>query len=399
MKKMLFLAIVLAGVMLYSCQKEEIPEMEDQTSTGLVTFSSQVIEGKFIVLFEDEGLLKSASPGKEAGPEAVLQTTRDIFALMKMPAREPEQVYSSALRGIAVEMTNNEAMKLAQAPGVKAVYPDIWITVDLPRAMAKPTKPAPTPVAQTTPWGITRVGGGANYTGSGKAWIIDTGVDLDHPDLNVNTTLDKDFINNDLIADDDNGHGTHCAGIVAAKNNSLGVVGVAAGAQVVPVKVLDRRGSGAYSVIIAGVNYVAATAVPGDVANMSLGGGIYAAIDAAVVALGEKGVKVALAAGNESDDANKHSPARANGTNLYTVSSMATGDVWSSFSNYGNPPVDFCAPGSSIYSTYKGGGYATLSGTSMAAPHVCGLLLLNSIKGDGFVSGDPDGNADPIAHK
>lgn len=398
MKKFLFVAIAMAGMVLFSCQKDEIPQIEEQSS-DVVKYTSQVIEGQFIVLFEDAGLLKSASLGGDVTREAVLQVTHDVFSMMDLPLREPDFVYNSALRGIAVEMSNTEAMKLAQAPGVKAVYPDMWITVDLPRAQAKPTKPAPTPVAQTTPWGITRVGGGATYTGTAKAWIIDTGVDLDHPDLFVNTTLDKDFINNDLIADDDNGHGTHCAGIVAAKNNTVGVVGVAAGAQVVPVKVLDRRGSGAYSVIIAGVDYVRTTAAIGDVANLSLGGGVYAAIDAAVVALGEKGVKVALAAGNESDNANNHSPARANGTNLYTVSSMATGDVWSSFSNYGNPPVDFCAPGSSIYSTYKGGGYTTMSGTSMAAPHVCGLLLWGTVKTSGYVNGDPDGNPDPIAHK
>lgn len=383
------------GLVLYSCQKDEIPLIEEQTS-DVVKFSSQVIEGKFIILFEDEGLLKSASVGGIVGPEAVLQTTRDIFTLMEMPMREPDFVYSSALRGIAVEMSNTEAMKVAQAPGVKGVYPDMWITVDLPKVQGKPSKPAPS--GQTTPWGITRVGGGATYTGTAKAWIIDTGVDLDHPDLNVNTTLDKDVINNDLVADDDNGHGTHCAGIVAAKNNTVGVVGVAAGAQVVPVKVLDRRGSGAYSVIIAGVDYVKANASAGDVANMSLGGGVYTLIDNAVIALGAAGIKVALAAGNESDNANNHSPARANGANLYTVSSMAQGDLWSSFSNYGNPPIEFCAPGSSIYSTYKGGGYATLNGTSMAAPHVCGLLLLGTPKTDGTVIGDPDGNPDPIAH-
>lgn len=398
MKKFLFVAIAMAGMVLFSCQKDEIPQIEEQSS-DVVKYTSQVIEGKFIVLFEDAGLLKSASLGGDVTREAVLQVTHDVFSMMDLPLREPDFVYNSALRGIAVEMSNTEAMKLAQAPGVKAVYPDMWITVDLPRAQAKPTKPAPTPVAQTTPWGITRVGGGATYTGTAKAWIIDTGVDLDHPDLFVNTTLDKDFINNDLIADDDNGHGTHCAGIVAAKNNTVGVVGVAAGAQVVPVKVLNRRGSGTMSQIIAGVDYVRTSAAVGDAANMSLGGGIYAPLDEAVVNLGAKGVKVALAAGNESDDANNHSPARANGANLYTVSSMATGDVWSSFSNYGNPPVDFCAPGSSIYSTYKGGGYTTMSGTSMAAPHVCGLLLWGTVKTSGYVNGDPDGNPDPIAHK
>ncbi|MFH1000588.1 MAG: S8 family serine peptidase, partial [Bacteroidota bacterium] len=124
-------------------------------------------------------------------------------------------------------------------------------------------------------------------------------------------------------------------------------------------------------------------------------------IDLAVQALGNKGVFVALAAGNESDDANNHSPARANGPNLYTVSAMDINDNFAYFSNYANPPVDYCAPGVSIYSTYKGGAYATMSGTSMAAPHVCGLLLLTSgsLKTDGYVKNDPDGVPDPIAHK
>ena len=87
-----------------------------------------------------------------------------------------------------------------------------------------------------------------------------------------------------------------------------------------------------------------------------------------------------------------------NGNNIYTVSSMSQGDNWSSFSNYGNPPVDYCAPGSSVYSTYKNGGYATLSGTSMASPHVCGILLIGGITKDGKVNGDPDSYDDDIAH-
>jgi subtilisin family serine protease len=392
MRKFVFLAVVLAGLVLFSCQKEEVAQIEEQNALA-VKSSSQIIDGKYIVVFKDEGLLKSATPGGKVSPEAVLQIARDIFSIVDLPMREPDFVYESAIRGIAVEMTQSEAGKIAKAPGVKGVYPDMMVTVGLPSVQGKPV---PQPPSQSTPWGIGRVNGGVSYTGQNKAWIIDTGIDLDHPDLNVNTLLDKDFINGDDDADDDHGHGTHCAGIVAAINNTIGVIGVAAGATVVPVKVLDRRGSGAYSVIIAGVNYVAANAASGDVANMSLGGSVYTPIDDAVKALGNK-IKVTLAAGNESDDANNHSPARAEGTNLYTISAMGTGDAWAYFSNYGNPPIEYCEPGVSIYSTYKGGAYATMSGTSMAAPHMCGLLLLGAVKTDGTVKGDPDGDPDPIA--
>jgi subtilisin family serine protease len=179
------------------------------------------------------------------------------------------------------------------------------------------------------------------------------------------------------------------------------VIGVAAGAKVVPVKVLDKRGSGLMSTIIAGVDYVTATGIAGDAVNMSLGGGAYEPLDLKVVAMGAKGLLVALAAGNESDDANNHSPARANGINIYTVSACDAADKWAYFSNYGNPPIDYCAPGVSIYSTYKGGAYATMSGTSMAAPHMCGVLLATGgyPDSDGFVIGDPDEVDDPIVSK
>ncbi|MDP2958087.1 MAG: S8 family serine peptidase, partial [Longimicrobiales bacterium] len=158
------------------------------------------------------------------------------------------------------------------------------------------------------------------------------------------------------------------------------------------------RGSGSYSNVIAGVDYVAANGASGDVANMSLGGPFSQALNDAVVAASAR-VKFALAAGNESTSATTRSPASANGPNIYTVSAFANGDTWASFSNFGNPPVDFGAPGVSILSTYKGGAYATFNGTSMASPHVAGILLMGSIRADGTVSGDPDGIADRIAHR
>ena len=399
MKKLFFL--LLAGSMLFSCTNDDIQtQTEDiQVKTGV---TSEIIPGKYIVVYNAEGIKKAARIAAQSGkqviaPENINQLTEQILLDADITLRTPEQTYSSALKGVAIELTENEADKLALSSSVKGIYPDMMVNFGLPEVTIK-AKPAPQPVAQSTPWGITRIGGSTDGTGK-TAWIIDTGIDMDHPDLTVDQTRGKNFISLTAKPDDDNGHGTHCAGIVAARNNSLGVIGVAAGATVVPIKVLDRRGSGAYSGIIAGVDYVATNGKAGDAVNLSLGGPTYDALDAAIIVLANKGLKVAIAAGNESQNANNVSPARVNGNNIYTISAMGTGDLWATYSNYANPPVDYCAPGSAIYSTYKGGGYATLSGTSMAAPHVCGLLLLGNISTSGTVKNDPDGNADPIAHR
>jgi subtilisin family serine protease len=306
---------------------------------------------------------------------------------------EIEEVYETALQGFTVKMAPGQARKLTADRDVNSIEADQIIALS-PIEMTG--RPAPVPVVQQVPWGITRVGGPVNGTGN-TAWIIDTGIDLDHPELNVDIDRSRTFIGKNSTPEDENGHGTHVSGIIAAKNNTVGVVGVAAGATVVSVRVLNRSGSGWTSGVIAGVDYVAGTGVSGDVANMSLGGGISTALDNAVIAA-SKNVKFALAAGNESTSATLSSPARANGNNIYTVSAMAEGDLWASFSNFGNPPIDYCAPGVAVLSCYKNGGYTTMSGTSMAAPHVAGLLLLGKISSDDTVIGDPDGEPDPIAH-
>jgi subtilisin family serine protease len=258
----------------------------------------------------------------------------------------------------------------------------------------KPPPPPPPSAVQTTPWGITRVGGGINGTFA-TAWVIDSGIHLTHPDLNVDVARSRSFITG-LTAADENGHGTHVAGTIAAINNSIGVVGVAPGARVVAVRVLNKRGSGAYSGIIAGVDYVSQNAAPGDVANMSLGGPVSQAVDDAVVAAAAKGIRFVLSAGNDAANANTKSPARVNGANIYTVSAFGQGDVFASFSNFGNPPVDFAEPGVGVLSTWLAGGYNTISGTSMASPHLAGLLLVGPVRTGGTVIGDKDGNPDVI---
>ena len=257
---------------------------------------------------------------------------------------------------------------------------------------------------QVKPWGISRVRG--NFTSTKTAWIIDTGIDLDHPDLNVNTDLSRDFVGSGgllgipigVFADDENGHGTHVAGTVGAKNNAFGVVGVAAGCELVSCRVLDAQGRGNSGDLMNALEYVSANAESGDVVNLSLGGGSSFVLNQMVQSMGQRGLLMVFAAGNESQDAGNTSPASANGTNLYTVSAFVEGDVFASSSNFGNPPVDVAAPGVDVLSTLPNGKYGYKSGTSMAAPHVAGILMgAGSLASDGEVKGDPDGNPDPIS--
>ncbi|MBW8326314.1 MAG: S8 family serine peptidase [Prolixibacteraceae bacterium] len=386
MKKINVFAAVILILLIGGCSQNETFNAADEESLSLKSAS---MAGKYIVVLKDDAGIARADLQTRN-----VKVKEKAFGLLKKydVAGEIEEVYQTVLQGFAVKMAPGQAKKLGDDVDVKYVEADQIIVLSPINATGKP---APQPVAQSIPWGITRVNGG--ISGIGKtAWIIDSGIDLDHPDLTVDVARSRTFLGGTSTPDDQNGHGTHVAGTIAAKNNSIGVVGVAAGATVVSVRVLDRRGSGSTSGVIAGVDYVASVASLADVANMSLGGGVSATLDNAVLNASAK-VKFALAAGNESDNANNHSPARVNGANIYTISAMGTGDKWASYSNYGNPPVDYCAPGSSVYSTYKGGGYATLSGTSMATPHVAGLLLLGAIRNGGTVSGDPDGNADVIA--
>jgi subtilisin family serine protease len=145
------------------------------------------------------------------------------------------------------------------------------------------------------------------------------------------------------------------------------------------------------------VNHVAANGKSGDVANMSLGGsGSNATLEKAITDAAAKGIKFVIAAGNDGGNAANYTPARVNGTNIYTISAIDSKDCMASWSNWGNPPVDYAAPGVSILSTKKGGGTTTMSGTSMAAPHAAGILLLGAAKTSGSASCDPDGNPDPI---
>jgi subtilisin family serine protease len=391
----ILLAFFTAAVILNGCQDQELNIRPDN---NLDQSQNGVIEGKYIVVLKESNFNSLRTiDNYTVRTEFVRNYSMNILSAHNVDEKQLDQVFSTAIQGFSVEMNEDELNVMQQDPRVKYIEQDQFFTLAPPPGKGKPGGGDGGTDPQSVPWGISRVNGGAPYSGSGIAWIIDSGIDLDHPDLNVDVDRSKSFLGGKDSDDpnDGNGHGSHVAGTIAAIDNSEGVIGVAPGATVVAVRVLNRRGSGTYSGVIAGVDYVASNGSDGDVANMSLGGGFSEAMNDAVIAASSK-VKFVLAAGNESDDANSHSPASANGPNIYTVSAMSQGDTWASFSNYGNPPIDYCGPGVGIESTWKNGGYNTISGTSMAAPHIAGVLLLGSVRSDGPVSGDPDSNPDPI---
>jgi subtilisin family serine protease len=388
--------VILVLLLAISCENDE-GEMQVIQNEEMVGFGSQPIEGQFIVTLGGESeARKSNLAYKEMNKEK--KEILSKFSELQLSEESIIQTYAYALNGFAAKLDERQLEMLKKDERVKYIEQDQMITLGKP-AWAGGSDGGSV-ANQETPWGITRVNGGVS--GAGKtAWIIDSGIDLDHPDLNVNIGMSKSFLGGKDAdnPDDANGHGTHVAGTIAAIDNSEGVVGVAAGAQVVSVRVLDRRGSGSYSGVIAGVEYVGLNGNKGDVANMSRGGGVSATLDAAVVsASNNKGVIFCLAAGNSSDDANNHSPARANGPYVVTVSASDINDNFAGFSNYGNPPIDWCAPGVSVKSTWKDGGYNTISGTSMATPHVAGVMLLGGpdLSNNITVKGDPDATPDRI---
>ncbi len=301
-------------------------------------------------------------------------------------------IYEHALKGMSALVPEGRLTALQHDPRVKYVEKDTEVHLE----------------AQTVPTGIERIFADGNpniainstddFRVDVDVAVIDTGIDFQHPELNVmggiNCTLGNLF--SAVCADggdDDHYHGTHVAGTIGAFDNGSGVVGVAPGARLWAVKVLNKRGSGYTSWIVAGIDWVTAHADTIEVANMSLGGSgfnqaEYDAIQGAVNA----GVAFAVAAGNENDDANNYSPGGFD--NVLSVSALAdfnglpgggapytcrtdVDDTLADFSNWG-PQVDIAAPGVCILSTYplEKGEYGTISGTSMASPHVAGALAL-----------------------
>ncbi|MFD4142679.1 S8 family serine peptidase [Streptomyces sp. NPDC058572] len=343
---------------------------------------SDRIAGRYIVTLEDA----PASADAEAAVDAAVEQATSMGAAV-------QHVYRHALRGYAASMSASAAAALADEPGVQSVQPDRIVRT----------------AAQTVPTGVNRTDAELSPTAGidGKdtrvdvdVAVVDTGIDLDHPDLNVYRDGGKNCWLSWLPPNDLHGHGTHVAGTIGALDNGTGVVGMAPGVRLWPVQVLGPLGTGSWSDVICGIDHVTEHADDIDVVNMSLGGegtddgdcgktdddALHQAICASVAA----GVTYAVAAANDHADAAKTVPASYD--EVITVSALADfdgkpgglgrstcrsdqDDTFADFSNFG-ADVDLIAPGVCIYSTAMGGGYTTLSGTSMASPHVAGGAAL-----------------------
>lgn len=293
----------------------------------------------------------------------VVERTQTLESRYGVKARH---AYSRVLKGFAADLTEKQAVLLASDPSVMSIEADQPMKV----------------FVQTIPWGITTTsatlsstlaGNGGGAVSGVNVYVIDTGI-ATHGDLNlvkhVNMTSDRKNY-------DCNGHGTHVAGTIGARDNSGSVVGMAPGVPLTGVKVLDCNGSGTTSGVIKGVDWVTANAVRPAVANMSLGGGTSAALDSAISKAVASGVVFAIAAGNSAVNACTVSPARIGSSVAGAITAGATDatEAEAYFSNYGSC-VDTWSPGVSILSTYLNAGIATMSGTSMASPHVAGAAAL-----------------------
>ncbi len=319
------------------------------------------IEDQYIVVFKQNSL---APQGQSIAPmEMRALVESKASELAKAHGAIADQHFSAALQGAVMRMSAKAAQRLANHPLVEIVEQDQIVSINATQNNAT--------------WGLDRIDQRSgsldtkytyNTTASNvRAYIIDTGVNS-HSDFGGRVQNGWDFVDNDGNSSDCQGHGTHVAGTVASST-----WGVAKGATVVGVRVLGCNGSGTNSGVIGGIDWVAANHVKPAVANMSLGGGASSALDSAVANLVNAGVVTVVAAGNDNSNACNYSPARA--PSAITVGSTAQGDARSYFSNYGSC-VDIFAPGSSITSTAQSGGSTTMSGTSMASPHVAGVVAL-----------------------
>ncbi|MEV7286434.1 S8 family peptidase [Streptomyces sp. NPDC093252] len=301
---------------------------------------------------------------KDAGFKASSRTGKGLIGEY---GGKVDKTFGSALNGYTATLSADEAARLAADPAVAAVEQNQTVTVDATQTNA--------------PWGLDRIDQtslplSGTYTypdsaGSGvTAYVIDTGVRITHQQIAGRASYGYDAIDGDTVAADGNGHGTHVATTIAGTT-----YGVAKSARIVAVRVLDNAGSGTTAGVIAGIDWVTRNHSGPSVANLSLGGGASATLDTAVRNSIASGVTYAIAAGNSNLNAGSYSPARV--TEGITVGATTSTDARASYSNYGTV-LDLFAPGSSITAGWHTSDTATstISGTSMATPHVAGAAAI-----------------------
>jgi subtilisin family serine protease len=325
--------------------------------TGSILKSANAIPGSYIVVLKDKAAGGRAGTA-QAGVAAVAKTLAGRYGATVT------HTYGDALNGFAAKLSEKDALRLAADPSVEYVEQDAVVTLD-----ATQTNP---------PWGLDRIdqralplsasytyiSTGANVT----AYIIDTGIRITHTQFGGRASYGFDAVDGSLPADDCNGHGTHVSGTTGGST-----YGVAKNVRLIAVRVLDCAGSGTLAGVVNGINWVTgnhAAGVPA-VANMSLGGSLNTSINNAVTNSIADGVTYAVAAGNSNANACNFSPAST--PNAITVGATQSNDARASFSNFGSC-VDIWAPGVGVLSSYNTSdtATATLSGTSMASPHVAG---------------------------
>ena len=382
--------------------------------TTISKSKQEKIPNQFIVVF-DEGQFLPFSKTKDFSSlkdkrERVKQYDRynakmkkDIQAeLVKLKLGEFQinSVFSGLLVGAVLEMPKNKLKWIKKKFKKIIIISDFIVQLDNPTIEFEELDEPP---SQLAGWGIDAVNAGNTYGGGKYAFVLDTGVDIDHPDLAVDQNLSRSFVDTEPDLEDQNGHGTMVAGIIGAKQNMIGTKGVAAGAIIVSVKMISGTNHMEYGWVVGGLDYAFIASDPGDAINMSWGIDPVPLVETLfnnyIIGMGQAGKYVSIAAGNDAEDCVGTYPARVVGPNVYTVSAMNEARELADFSNY-DLPVRYSAPGVAVPVLRKNSDFIGLAdGTSMAAPFVTGILLVNDglLNYDGFLVFDRDSYPDRCA--